>query len=122
MIVAWVTDDPTSGIFHQVGMSVNTANASSTPIQIKELSSSINHPAYAGTPLTFTAEANGGAGTMKYQFWVTDGTQWQSIQSYSTNNTCTWTPTEAGCYIIVVWASDTRGCPEPATSWVDLRG
>jgi len=113
VIVVWVTDDPTSGVSHQVGIAVSTTSASSSPVQITELQSNISYPLNTGTSVTLTADATGGSGTMRYQFWVTDGTNWNSLQAYSTNNTCTWTPSEAGCYIIVVWASDTEATQSP---------
>jgi len=111
--VAWVTDDATSGKFHQVGIALSTTQASSSPVQITEFESDISYPVNTGDQITLSADATGGNGTIKYQFWVTDGTNWESIQAYSITNTCTWTAGEAGCYIVVVWASDTEATQSP---------
>jgi len=113
IIVAWVTDDATSGKFQQVGIALSTTQASSSPVQIMELESDISYPLNAGDQITLAADATGGSGARKYQFWVTDGTNWQTIQRYSATKTCTWTANEAGCYIIVVWASDTEATQSP---------
>jgi hypothetical protein len=113
VVVAWVTDDTTSGKFHQVGIAVSTTQASSSPVQITELQSDISYPVNTGDQITLTADATGGSGTVKYQFWVTDGTNWNRIQVYSTTNTCTWTASGPGCYIVVVWASDAEATQQP---------
>jgi len=74
VVVAWVTDDTTSGKFHQVGIAVSTSQASSSPVQITELESDISYPVNTGGQISLTADATGGSGTIQYQFWVTDGT------------------------------------------------
>jgi hypothetical protein len=113
VVVAWITDDTTSGKLHQAGIAVSTTQASTNPVQIAELESDISYPLSTGTQITLASDATGGNGTIEYQFWVTDGTNWRSIQEYSSDKTCTWTPSEAGCYIIVVWASDTGSTQSP---------
>jgi len=113
VVVAWVADDPASQNYQQVGMSLNTRGFSSQPIQILNLTSTTNHPVQVGAPITFTSQVSGGGGPIEFQYWIYDGAQWQSIQAYSTTNTCTWTPRQAGSYIIVVWVSDTQATQDP---------
>jgi len=68
VVVAWVTDDTTSGKFHQVGIAVSTTQASSSPVQMTELESDISYPVNTGDQISLTADATGGSGTIKYQF------------------------------------------------------
>ena len=56
-----------------------------------------------GTPVKLTATAKDGSGTVKYTFLCNDGS---TIQSASTNNTCSWTPSKEGTYILAVKVQD----------------
>ena len=53
--------------------------------------------------VTLTASASNGSGTVKYTFLANDGT---TIRAAGTSNSCTWTPTKAGSYILAVKAED----------------
>ena len=74
-----------------------------------------------GQAVTFTATAiNPAGGDVYYRFdLVPDyGTgdydpfnNWQMVQGFSPTRTCTYTFTESGSYIIVVWASSTASIP-----------
>ena len=46
----------------------------------------------AGTSLTWTVHALGGAPPIQYQFEQSDGSAWTLVQAYSTNNSYSWTP------------------------------
>ena len=56
-----------------------------------------------GQPITLKAAASNASGTVKYTFLANDGT---TIRAAGTSNTCTWTPSKAGKYVIAVQASD----------------
>ena len=69
-----------------------------------------------GESITWTATASGGAGTLKYYFIVyKDGTKVKT-RSYSTKNTFTYTPTEAGTYKAKVYVKDADGTKVYKTS------
>ena len=67
-------------------------------------------PQQAGTPITFTANAQGGIAfpNVEYQFYVqyklVNGTCSANIllQDWSTSNLCTWTPTTSQKYYVNV--------------------
>ncbi len=47
---------------------------------------------------------------MQYQFWSYNpdaSPAWCQLQAYSALNSCTWTPTTGGAYLIVASAMDT---------------
>jgi hypothetical protein len=77
-----------------------------------------------GESVTFTASAvNVDPGSIYYRFDIIPdyGTEaydpldnWQTIQAFSTATTCTHTFSEAGSYVIVVWASSTQNIPTGA--------
>jgi hypothetical protein len=81
------------------------------PITIQSLTSDVSLPRPVGTPITWTALATGGSGTLQYQFWVFKYTDdslvtgtWTLAQPYSGANTFSWTPASAGIYKVQVWA------------------
>jgi carbohydrate binding protein with CBM6 domain/F5/8 type C domain-containing protein/fibronectin type III domain protein len=66
--------------------------AAPAPIVISSLTADKTFPALAGTTITWTAVASGGA-TLEYQFWLwSSSTGWVS-RPYSTSNRFSWTPT-----------------------------
>ncbi len=81
------------------------------PLLGVSLQASPASPQPAGTQVTFTATANGGT-NVQYQFWVFDPTiqapadGWTMVQGFSTTNTCPWTPSKAGSFLITVNALD----------------
>ena len=65
-------------------------------------------PQTVSTPITLTATATGGL-NVQYQFWVYNragNPAWSQVQAYSSQNSCTWTPTSAGSYLLSVTAKD----------------
>ena len=60
---------------------------------------------FLGDSITFTASVSNSQGTVKYKFETTDG---DVIQSSSTSNTCTWTPSAIGIYTVKVTATDSN--------------
>ena len=62
--------------------------------------------ASTGESITWTATATGGTGTLQYYFIVyKDGTKVKT-RAYSTTNTFSYTPTEAGTYKVRVYVKD----------------
>ena len=73
------------------------------------LSASPASPRVTGTAITLTAipTANGGQVTYLFRAGYTDaaGWHWTNLNSaYTTTATCTWTPSTAGPFTLVVWA------------------
>ena len=66
------------------------------------LSASTSKPA-VNQAVTLKATASNAKGTVSYTFIANDGT---TIKSASASNTCTWTPSKKGNYIIAVIAKD----------------
>jgi len=60
------------------------------------LTSSLPSGQPVGTPITFTASASGGFAPYQYKWFVSDGKTWKEMQTWSSSNTWTWTPTSAG--------------------------
>ena len=62
-----------------------------------------------GEKITWTCTATGGAGDLQYYFILyKDGTKLKT-RSYSTKNTYSYTPTEAGTYKVKVYVKDAAG-------------
>jgi titin len=80
------------------------------PVVINALTPNVSLPAPAGTPMTWTATATGGAALL-YEFHVYSyGTGlWSVPQTYSPSNMFTWNPgpSPAGQYAVVVWVRST---------------
>ena len=83
------------------GTTLTDLPASQATLSVK-LSSSVQNPG-VGQSVTLTAKASNVKGTAKYTFMVNDGT---TLASASTSNTCTWTPSKSGTYIIAVKTTD----------------
>jgi hypothetical protein len=65
------------------------------PAFVQSLTSSLALPVKAGTTVTWTAAASGGAAALEYQFWRQDGSTWILAQDYSPLNSYTWFTTAA---------------------------
>ncbi len=87
----------------EMSLPVNvTLNVVTTP----SVTSNVAFPTPAGTPITFTASASGGSGSLEYKFWrYKVGSGWTMAKDYSTSNTLDWTPapTETGDFVIQAW-------------------
>jgi hypothetical protein len=90
-----------------------------SPVQITSLTSNVMFPAAVGTPITLSATATGGSPPLQFQFWLRDGSGvWSVLQDYSPVSNVTWTPTQAGNYIVQVWARSNGS----AAAFEDWRG
>jgi hypothetical protein len=79
-------------------------NAPQGVITLTALTSNLPAPQMAGTPVTFTASASGGAAPYQYKWWVFDGLSWIVMQSWTSSNVWTWTPSAPGAAIrVAVW-------------------
>lgn len=91
---------------YEVVRSTNLLPITQEPVQVISVTTNVTLPASAGTPVTWTAAAIGGsAGPLEYQFWRWSNGGWILVQSYSTSNSYTWTPTVAdvGEHALQVW-------------------
>lgn len=113
VIVVWATDDTTNPIFHQAGLSIETQGNSADPVQITGLTTNLSYPQPRGRAISLNTTATGGNGPLYYKYWYNKGGTWNVIREYSTMSRWTWTPTEDGLYIVVVWVTDDTSVPEP---------
>ena len=97
---AGVTADASQAMA-QVNYSITPA-APTTPL-VMSMTSSLASPQVAGSPITFTAAANGGTAPYQFKWWVFDGSQWTVAQGWNTGNTFVWQPTATGTYVVAAW-------------------
>jgi len=75
------------------------------------VNASVTFPSNVGTPVTWTATAQGGtASPLQYRFLLyTEGWGWALLRDWGTQNTFTWTPTNAdtGTHLLQVWVRST---------------
>ena len=72
-----------------------------------------------GDPITLTATPTGGM-ELQYMFWLYNpvgSPAWTQLQSYSSSNTCVWTPKSDGAYYIVVTAQDVYTGSQATDCW-----
>jgi hypothetical protein len=91
------------------------------PIHFTGMGNDLVRPAQVGDSATFTASAiNTDQGEIYYRFDLIPnyGTEdydpmnnWQPLEDFSIDSSCTHTFTEAGGYVVVVWASSTSSIP-----------
>jgi len=108
ILVVHVTDDTSSNNFHQAGLSIETSGNSSNPIQITGFTTGMNYPQSSGTAISFDTTASGGSGTLYYKYYYRKMPygQWTEVRGYDANSASTWTPSEDGVYVVVVWVTD----------------
>jgi glucose/arabinose dehydrogenase len=95
------------------------------PPVVQSVTANRTFPVVAGTAITWTANASGGATPLQYRFWRLDGGSWTLVRDYSTTKTYTWTPGagEVGQHQVWVWvrnagsvaAYDAQGGTAPFT-------
>lgn len=82
------------------------------PVRIASLAAAPASPFYAGTTITWRAQATGGtAGPLQYEFWRFDQSSngWTLVQPYSSASSYSWTPADPGdlgAHVIQVWVRD----------------
>jgi hypothetical protein len=76
------------------------------PVHIESLTANASFPAIAGFPITWTATARGGTGSVEYQFWRLDGSDWTMVRDYQSSGVYAWQPgpADAGEHTVQVWA------------------
>jgi hypothetical protein len=80
------------------------SGSSIPPLSLTSLTSSVASPQNAGTAITFTATAIGGASPYQFKWWVQSGGVWTVAREWNTSPSLTWQPTTAGTYTVAVWA------------------
>ena len=91
---------------------------------IKEKNSSLSVDSFSVNPksvrvgetVKLSANASGGSGTIQYKFVAKKDNNETIIKNYSTTKTVTWTPSVAGEYELLVYAKDSEGNSDSATT------
>jgi len=90
--------------------SASTLFTVSTAAVITGLTANVPFPAPPGTPITWTASATSGGGTIEYKFWGYSATtgRWAPMRDWGVSNQLTWTPglADLGQFAIQVWVRD----------------
>jgi hypothetical protein len=95
-------DNPASN--GSIAFAITGGNQSQGPLKVTSLTASLPSPQTVGTTVTFTAAASGGTTPYQYKWWVFDGIDWSVVQTWSSSNTFTWTPTTPNAgYRVSVW-------------------
>ena len=85
-----------------------TVTVPAAPLSISSLKANTASTT-TGNPITWTAAATGGTGTLKYCFYIYKDTTVVFKGSYGTAKTCTYTPDAAGSYSAKVFVKDGSG-------------
>ena len=99
--------DGAGTVVNAVGGEV-TVTAPAVPISISSLKAN-RSSARVGDTITWTASATGGTGTLKYCFYVYNGSAVVQKGTYGTAQTFSYTPTEAGTFKAKVFVKDGAG-------------
>jgi hypothetical protein len=74
--------------------------------------------------VTFTPRAAGGSGKYEYKFWLkgpSTGNAWRVAQDYGISDSFTWTPKQAGHYLIWLYARNTgSAAAREAAAWTSF--
>jgi hypothetical protein len=74
-----------------------------TPPKLVVITADLLSPQPAGSTISFTAATSGGLAPLQYKWWVFNGSWWELVQNWSTNNSFSWTPTATGNFKVAVW-------------------
>ena len=84
-------------------------------VKVSSYKASVASPQEVGTGITLSMAATGGTGTKNYRFVVMKNSIVTYSKGYSTSATTTWTPSEAGNYVIYFKVKDGNGKETQAT-------
>ena len=71
------------------------------------VSTDLTSPQTVGTPITITAQGQGGSGSYEYRFWLNSGLGYSIVQDYSPTSTFLWVPAATGAYDVLVDVKNT---------------
>jgi len=101
-LMVWVTEDVASNPPKMIGTSYEVGSADGIDSNSLSLGS-----ADGVVNTTISINVNGARPNLSYKFWVkSNSADWQTIQEWSANNVCIWTPTISGLHKLVVWTTD----------------
>ena len=94
------SDMPYDAVADSAAMTVTAA----APITIVSFTANTAMPVAAGSWVTWTAVASGGATPLQYKFYALDPvTGWALLADYGSSNTVVWNPLHPGTHALQVW-------------------
>jgi hypothetical protein len=104
-----------------VAFTINPSGGGSGPLTISSFTSNLPSPRVAGTPITFTTTATGGAAPYEYKFWVFNGSSWSIGRDWNGSNTFTWTPlTPSPSASVTVWVRNATTMTDTADAQMTM--
>ena len=88
-----------------------------TSLLVTSLTSDLDMPKPAGTPVRWKATVAGASVAPMFKFWIYDGASWALGQDWSAADTWSWIPPTAGNYLVQVWVRN-PGSSAPFDAWL----
>jgi hypothetical protein len=121
---AFVRSSGSSAAFEAWRSFDNFVIVGAPPVTVTSFTASVSFPSHVFVPITWTATATGGTGSLLYQFWrLRQGVGWTLVQDYSAHNTFSWTPvdSDAGTFVLQVWVKSSAS-PAAFDAWSSTAG
>ena len=103
-VQVWVRSAGSSAMYEAWQNSVIYSVAGILPTTVTSLRATPS-PGAIGSPVMWTALANGGVPPLQYKFWIRNETTgvWSLLQEFSPQNQVRWMPSATGAYTAQVW-------------------
>jgi hypothetical protein len=86
----------------------------SAALSVTSLTASVASPQFTNTAITFNAAASGGFSPYQFKFLSTVNGTTTTLRTWNSSASFAWTPTQAGSYVITVWARSSGNSADAA--------